>query len=156
MNNYAESKKKIDAIRNQVNEIVFRGAISHLMDVGIRHLTKDLVEDTCNKIMMEDDSRSLITNEFKCALVRTAYELAQVDHIDLLVYIQREVVYDVFDGAPSYERMTLLLDRCISWIDDEHADRFATIETLEYLDFDDEELEALGFGYVLDARGEDE
>lgn len=155
MNNYAESKKKIDAIRNQVNDIVFRMAISHLMDVGVRHLTEENVEETCKQLMQKDDSKSFMTNGFQCSIVRAAYALAQIPHIDLLVYIQREVAYDVFDGAPSYERMTILLDRCISWIDDEHADRFAALETLEHLDFEDEELEALGFGYLLDSRGED-
>lgn len=155
MSRYAESKKKIDAIRNKAGEINFRMAISHLVDVGIRHLTEENVEETCKNIMQEDDSKAIMTNSFKCDLVRTAYELAQVDHIDLLVYIQREVAYDVYDGAPSYERMTVLLDRCISWIDDEHTDRVEALETFEHLDFDYEELEALGFGYLLDVR-EDE
>ena len=35
--NYTESKKVLDKIRNR-NELIFRTAISHLMDVGIRHL----------------------------------------------------------------------------------------------------------------------
>ena len=54
MNNYKESKKKIEKIRGDYREIAFRAGISHLMDVGIRHLTKDLVEETCEKIMKED------------------------------------------------------------------------------------------------------
>jgi hypothetical protein len=156
MGNYAESKKKIDAIRNQVNEVLFRMAISHLMDVGIRHLTEENVEETCKKLMKQDDSKSFMTNGFQCSLVRTAYALAQIPHIDLLVYVQREVAYDVGDSVPSYERMTILLDRCISWIDDEHSDRLEALDTLEYLDFDDDELEALGFGYMLDVREEEE
>lgn len=83
MNNYAESKKRIDAIRNQVNEVLFRMAISHLMDVGIRHLTEENVEETCKKLMQQDDSKSFMTNGFQCSLVRTAYALAQIPHIDL-------------------------------------------------------------------------
>ena len=94
---YAESKKKIDKLRIQ-NEMMFRMAISHLMDVGIRHLDEESVERTCEKIQKEDDSRSFMTNDFKCDLVRAAGELAKIEHIHLLVYIQREVTYDVGDN----------------------------------------------------------
>ena len=97
MSNYVENKKKIEEIRNNVGEPMFRMAISHLMDVGIRHLDEETVLETCNEIMKEDDSRSFMTNEFKCNLIKTAAKLAKISHIDLLVYIQREVVYNVFD-----------------------------------------------------------
>ena len=95
---YAESKRKIDEIRNRNHEMIFRMAISHLIDVGIRHLDEESVKRTCDEIQMEDDSRAFMTNDFKCELVRTAGELAKVDHIHLLVYIQREVAYDVGDN----------------------------------------------------------
>lgn len=97
MSNYIESKKEIDEIRNDVGEPIFRMAISHLMDVGIRNLDEASVRLTCNAINKEDDSHSYMTNDFKCEIVKTAARLAQISHIDLLVYIQREVVYDVFD-----------------------------------------------------------
>ncbi len=102
MSNYAESKNKIDSIRRQ-NEMMFRMAISHLMDVGIRHLTEENVAECCAEIMKQDDSRSFMTNEFQCDLVKTAGELAQIDHIHLLVYISREVYYDVGDEKTSEE-----------------------------------------------------
>ena len=41
MSNYVENKKKIEEIRNDVGEPMFRMAISHLMDVGIRNLDED-------------------------------------------------------------------------------------------------------------------
>jgi hypothetical protein len=91
---YAETKKKLDEIRNK-NEILFRMAISHLMDVGIRHLTEENVEETCTAIMKNDDSWSFMSNKFQCDIVKTAGELAKMDHIHLLVYISREVEYDV-------------------------------------------------------------
>lgn len=97
MSNYVENKKKIEEIRNDVGEPMFRMAISHLMDVGIRNLDEENVRLTCNEINKEDDSHSCMTNEFKCEIVKTAARLAQFSHIDLLVYIQREVVYNVFD-----------------------------------------------------------
>lgn len=97
---YAESKKALDKIRNSNHEMIFRMAISHLMDVGIRHLDEENIKRTCEEIQKEDDSKAFMTNNFKCELIRVAGELAKVDHIHLLVYIQREVFYDVGD---SYE-----------------------------------------------------
>lgn len=94
---YAESKRKIDEIRHY-DEMMFRMAISHLMDVGIRHLNEENIKRTCEEIQNEDDSRSFMTNNYKCDLIRMAGELAKIEHIHLLVYIQREVTYDVGDN----------------------------------------------------------
>lgn len=95
---YLESKKKLDEIRNRNYEVVFRMAISHLMDVGIRHLDEENIKRTCEEIQREDDNRAFMTNDFKCELVKVAGELAKIDHTHLLVYIQREVTYDVGDN----------------------------------------------------------
>lgn len=92
--NYTETKKQIDALRNR-NEVLFRMAISHLMDVGIRHLTEENITETCAEIMKQDDSYSFMTNEYMCELVKLAGELAKIDHIQLLYYISKEVHYDV-------------------------------------------------------------
>ena len=94
---YLESKKKIDEIR-RYDEVMFRMAISLLVDVGIRHLDEDNIKRTCDAIQKEDDSKSFMTNNYKCDLIRMAGELAKIEHIYLLVYIQREVTYDVGDN----------------------------------------------------------
>lgn len=155
MNTYVESKKKFEAIRNKVGEMMFRMAISHLMDVGIRHLTEEMVEETCKEIMQKDDSKHFMTNEFQCYLVRTAYKLAQISHTDLLVYIQREVVYDIFDGMPSYERAIELLKSCMEWFADDTLHE-RVIENLNLLGFTDYEIERLGFNYLFDDNQEGE
>ena len=97
MNSYLESKNTLDKIR-RYDEMMFRMAISHLMDVGIRHLDEENIERTCEAIQKEDDSRAFMTNNYKCDLIRMAGELAKIDHTHLLVYIQREVFYDVGDN----------------------------------------------------------
>ena len=153
MNNYAKNKQKIESIRNKCGEIMFRMAISHLMDVGIRHLTEENVEETCNEIMKKDDSKAFMTNEFSCYLVSRAYELAQFPHTDLLVYIQREVVYDVFDGELSYERAMQLLKNCLDWIEEDHLD---TLDTFEYLGLEEDEIESLGYGYLIASEDEED
>lgn len=94
---YIESKKIIDEIRSR-NELMFRMSLSHLIDVGVRNLTDENISQTCKEINEEDDSKHFITNDCKCQIVKTAGELAKIDHIHLLVYVQREVTYDVGDN----------------------------------------------------------
>lgn len=149
MSNYAESKKIINNIRARNDEAMFRMAISHLMDVGIRHLTEENVKHTCQQIMQEDDSHSFMTNQYKCDLVWLAHELAQIPHIDLLVYIQREVDYDVMDDHPSYSRSTQLLKSCVDWMVCDQLPEDA-LSDLYSIGFSNEEIEFIGFGNLLE------
>jgi hypothetical protein len=151
MNNYAESKNILDKIRSK-DEIMFRMAISHLMDVGIRHLTEENIVETCKEIMQRDDDKAFMTNEYMCDLVVMAGELAKVPHTDLLVYIQREVEYDVFDGGTSYRKLKKVLVNCLNWIEE---DGLNTLDTFEDLGLEDEDIEYLGFGYLLGVREEE-
>ena len=150
MNNYKESKKKIEKIRGDYRELAFRAGISHLMDVGIRHLTKELVDETCAEIMKQDDTNRIMTNDFECDILRAAYELAQIPHIDLLVYIQREVDYDVFDGEISYSRAIKLLKDCVLGIEMQCNTDEETLDKLENMEFEDDDIRALGFEYLLE------
>lgn len=150
MNNYAESKKKIEKIRDNYRELAFRAGISHLMDVGIRHLTKELVEEICDEIMKQDDTNRIMTNDFECDILRVAYELAQIPHIDLLVYIQREVDYDVFDGGIGYSRAIKLLKDCVLGIEMQCNTDEETLDKLENMEFEDDDIRALGFEYLLE------
>lgn len=152
MSNYAESKKTLDKIRNR-DEFMFRMAISHLMDVGIRHLTEENIVATCKDVETRDDSKAFMTNGYMCELIRTAGELANVPHTDLLVYIQREVEYDVSDGGMSYGRVMRLLKSCLCWIESDHLN---SLEAFECVGLEEDEIEALGYGYLLDLREEDD
>ena len=92
--NYKEAAKELRAMQCS-NELMFRLAVSHLMDVGIRHLTDENVEYTCKEIMKQDDSKAFMTNEFQCEIVRTAAKLAKFDHTYVLAYITENIEYDV-------------------------------------------------------------
>ena len=92
--NYKEAAKKLDEMRRS-NEMIFRMAISHLMDVGIRHLDGESVEEACTEIMKQDDSHSFASNEFLREIVRTAAEIAKIEHTLVLAYIAKNVKYDV-------------------------------------------------------------
>lgn len=155
MNNYAESKKKFDEIRNRVGEPMFRMGISHLMDVGIRNLDKDLVEETYEKIMQEDDSKAFMTNEFKCELIRTAYDLAQISHVDLLAYISREMFYDTGDDMPTYDRAIKLLKGCMSFLNEDNSGYAELCDVFDYIGFNNDEIEILGYGYIFDVKEEE-
>lgn len=90
-------EKNINSIRREYGEMIFRMAISHLMDVGMRNLTPELVNEAKNEIMKQDDGKMFVTNELLCNVVECAGELAKIDATYLLVYIGRNVAYDVDD-----------------------------------------------------------
>ena len=88
-------EKNINNLRRDYGEMIFRMAISHLMDVGMRNLTPELVNEAKDEIMKKDDSKMFVTNEALCDVVECAGELAKIDEIYLLVYISRNIEYDV-------------------------------------------------------------
>lgn len=91
-------EKNINSLRRNYGEMIFRMAISHLMDVGMRNLTPELVNEAKDEIMKQDDSKMFVTNEALCDVIECAGELAKIDATYLLVYIGRNVEYDV-DGC---------------------------------------------------------
>lgn len=152
--NYMESKKKLDELRRE-NEVLFRMAISYLMDTGIQHFTEENVTRTCAEIMKQDDSHSFMSNKFQCELVKTAAEIAKLDHIHILTYIGREVYWDVGDNGISYQRAIDLLRGCVGTIDEHHELCSDVLEDLYYAGFNNDEIDSLGYGYLLDVEKED-
>ena len=152
--NYIESKKKIEKIRSK-DEMMFRMAISHLMDVGIRHLTEENIKETCESIMKQDDSRSFMTNQYQCDLVKMAGELAKVDHIHLLNYISKEISYDVGDHSLSYNRAIRLLRGVVDY-NTEVMEIADAREDLLGIGFEEEELIELGYQFLFDNDDEEE
>lgn len=154
MTSYEESRKKLAELR-QVNEVMFRMAISHLLDCGYRNCTDEMIEATCAEIMQEDDSKKIMTNEFKCDLVRMTGELAKIDHIHLLVYISREMFYSVDDKHISYTRAISLLKSCISWVlADDNYDIEDTQQAVMEMGFNDDELDELDYGWIMNPEEE--
>lgn len=144
---YKESKKKLDELRRK-DEMMLRMSISHLLDVGIRHLTEENIKETCEAIMQEDDSKAFMTNEFKCELIKIAGELAKINHIHLLVYISREIYYDVGDNKVSYQRAIELLEDCMTWMSYEWSNSEAYRNFTE-IGFSEDELIGFGYGDLL-------
>ena len=149
---YKESARKLNTLRS-ANEVMFRMAVSHLMDCGIRHLTEENIKETCDAIMQEDDSKAFMTNEFKCELVRIAGELAKIDHIHLLVYISREVYYDVGDTKVSYQRALELVEDCMTWMSYEWNNS-ETYHNFTEIGFSENELIEFGYRDLLTEEDE--
>lgn len=147
MSSYIESKKILDEIRGK-NEVMFRMAVSHLMDVGIRHLTEENVKNTIEEIKLQDDAHSFMTNNFQIQLVLMASQLAKVDHIHLLTYISREVFYMV-DNFISYKRAFELLTNCVEWFECDSEECAICYNKLIEIGFDDNEIAILGLDYII-------
>lgn len=152
---YKESKVVLDNLRARKDESVFRMAISHLMDVGIRHLDEASCKHTCTELMKRDDSHAFMTNEFMCEIVWLAHELSKISHIDLLIYIQRCVDYDACDDYPSYGRAISLLKSCVDWTTCDQLPEDA-LSDLYGIGFSNEDIEFVGFGHLLETDKEEE
>ena len=102
---FKTTEQNINKLRRDYGEITFRMAISHLMDVGMRNLTPELVNEAKDEIMKQDDHKMFVTNELLCDVVECAGELAKINATYLLVYIGRNVEYDVdgYDFAENEE-----------------------------------------------------
>lgn len=154
MNNYNESRTAIHSLRCK-DEVLFRMAVSHLMDVGIRHLTEENINQTCEEIMKQDDSHSFMTNRFQCAIVRMAGELTKFDHTHLLTYISREVYYHV-DNSFGFQRAVEMITRLIDYIEFDAEDCHHLHEIMKECDIDDNELRVIGYDYMIPNEEEEE
>ena len=161
---YTESKKKLDNIREEYSckgEIIFRSALPLVVEVGQCTILDDTwYQCAINDIDDKHDAAEaagktlFITRDFEKAILECAKELAQVNAHDLLFYIQKEVWLGS-DGI-SYDRAIQMLQNCIDWITYEVEIADAYSELTSGVGFDEDELEELGYRYLLDVNGEDE
>jgi len=151
---YNESHKALNTLSFH-NHIMFRMAISHLMDVGIRHLTPELIEETCKEIMQEDDSKRIMTNEFQCDLVRMAGQIAKVDHIHTLAYISRNVFYDVGDNGFGFQHAIEIISKLIDYIENDVGSYQDCYDILKECDIEDEDIRFIGYDYLIPEEEEE-
>lgn len=165
MNNYSENKKVLDQIRDKYGckgEMIFRTAIQYVVEYGQCNFNN---EDWVNEQLVLVDGKHdeaeingqhlFIGREFEKALIECARDIAKVDAYDFLIYIQKEVWLSNEVGI-DYKRAVQLLKGCMSNIEmwnDCKCDM--TLGEFEDIGFDDDEIQELGFGYVLDVREEE-
>lgn len=59
----------------------------------------------------------------------------------------------MLDGTMSHDRLVRLLVRCLDWIESDNVD---TLDTFQYIGLEEDEIEALGFGYLLGTKEDEE
>ena len=147
MSNYTESKKELDTIRSKYSsagDIIFRSAIDTLIDIG--------KVNCCNELTY-DGILSGVDNELDRTVLKCAYELADINTTDLLIYVQKEL-YLSNDGGMSYQTMARKLSDCIEWIIGD-ADCSDAVKDLKYgVGFSENELRSLGYDYLFDVIDE--
>jgi len=166
--NYTESKQKLDKIRNKYSctgEVLFRTAIQVVVENG-QNSFRD--EEWCDEQIYEINYRHslaeaegkilFMTRDFEIAIFECAKEIAEIEVYDFLNYLQLEV--DLGGTGLNYPKAILhLLKQCVEWIEDTHRNLEETYDTLQYIGFDDDDIQELGFEYILDAvypEGEEE
>ena len=88
----SEEMKRIDAIRRR-NEVLLRMAITHLFDVGWRHMNPKNVKRTIEVIREEEKKDKengrfpVMTADFQVALMETALELTKFSPVTILAYV---------------------------------------------------------------------
>ena len=89
--------QEINAIENKYGLALFRMGLTHLVDVGVRHLTDENVEENIKRIMANGEVEkangvvNVMTAEFQCAILRCAAELAKFSVWDLFAYVKKHV-----------------------------------------------------------------
>ena len=166
MKTYAETKKELDRIRSEYGckgEVIFRTALQYVVEYGASKFNNDgWVEEQLVLVDGKHDEAEVegkhlwIGREFEKAIIECARDIAKVEAYSMLVYIQKEVWLSN-EGGIDYERAVQLLKGCMANIEQWNDCRNElTLGEFEDIGFDDEEIEELGFAYVLDVREEDE
>ena len=155
---YAESKQKLDVIRDKygcAGEIIFRTAIQYVVELGQNTFKDDAwYEDQLNAIDDRHDAAEAVgkvlfmTRSFEKAIFECAFELSKISAYDLLVYIQKEVF--LTSNGIDYRRLETLLKKCIEWAEETYACLGDAYKVLSDIGFNDSEIEMLGFEYILD------
>jgi len=89
--------KDINNLENKYGLVLFRMGLTHLVDVGIRHLNDDNVEESIQRIIAKGEADKangivpIMTPEFQCEILRCAAELAKFNIWDLFMYIKKHV-----------------------------------------------------------------
>lgn len=169
MNKYAETKKKLDDIRNRPQyascyEMIFRTAITSLFDAGFDNFRGDEYLHECESEInarydryKEMNQPIFFTREFELAILHCAWEIAQVDTSSVIMYLQREFPWNL-EECPNYQRIIRTVQDCITLIDEmgscEDAELLFNLQ--ENVGLTDAEIKFYGYEYLLKKKGEEE
>lgn len=83
--------KTVKEIQRKYGEQIFRMAITHLFDVGVKHLKNADVEKTCQEILKTTPKNSILTPELSADILRCSVELAKISIWDLLKFVKTDI-----------------------------------------------------------------
>ena len=162
--NYTESKQKLDAIRSKymcAGDIIFRTAIQAVVEQG-QYAFRDEVwcKDLFNKIDIRHDAAEaegkilFMTRDFEKVIFECAKEIAGIEAYDFLMYIQKEIYLG--GNGIDYKRAIELLRGCLDYCGNNTYEIMYTLEMAEEMGFTEDEIEELGYGYMLGEEEEEE
>ena len=83
--------KTIKELQKKYGEHVFRMSITHLFDVGAKHLKDADVEKTCQEIHKTTPKNSILTPELSADILRCSVELARLPIWDVLKFVKTDI-----------------------------------------------------------------
>jgi hypothetical protein len=95
-----------------------------------------------------------MTRDFEKAIFECAKEIAGIEAYDLLMYIQKEIYLG--GNGIDYKRAIELLRGCLDYCGNNTYEIMYTLEMAEEMGFTEDEIEELGYGYMLGEEEEEE
>ena len=164
---YEESKKKMDAIRQEYGckgELIFRTAIQNVVEFGSFTLQdKEWYDWTMNDIDSRHDHAETngkilwCTRDFEKAIVDCSVALSEIETYDFLTYIQREVWLGGGEvGEPDYQRALKIIRNCLFYTDSEYgyytSDPSETLRKFREMELTDDEIAYFGWECLFDVE----
>ena len=160
---YVEYKQKLDAIRSKyccTGDIILRTAIQYVIEYGQSMLS----DESWREHFMFDVNRRhdeakkegkilFCTRDFEKAIFECAFELSEIPPYDFLMYIQKEVWLG--GNGIDYQRAVELLRGCLDYCGNNTYEIMYTLEMAEEMGFTEDEIEELGYGYMLGENEEE-
>lgn len=156
---YAESKKRLDVIRQAYGckgDVLFSTAVMDVIEQGAENYRDhEFVESLLKSIDQKHDEAEskgillVLGREFNKAIVLCAEQIAKEDTMNIMLYLQREIWYSATVNEISYGRAIQLLKGALSYCDWDHEENAAKLKAMQFCGFYDEEIELLGYGFVL-------
>ena len=86
--------KAIQDLENKYGILLFRMALTYLVDVGVHNLSEEDAEETIKQIIAKNEKDKansgflILAVDFQCKIIRCATELAKCSIWDLFYYIK--------------------------------------------------------------------
>ena len=87
----------IRAVEDKYGLPLFRMALTHLIDVGVRNFSSEAVDNTLKQIEeqrakeKQEGAKPAMSTEFQCAIIRCSAELSEFSIWEIITYIKKFV-----------------------------------------------------------------